>query len=302
MAFDPNAFAAGQSAASNEQPRRRKPGEFDPTTFIGDLAAAPQPPVRGEPTPEKIAQTGLMGTGSAALTAYGMSGPAITGRMAYDTLGRPILESSGRVFQDYVANPFRAGRDIAASKVAPGIIPAQVARGALPEIGQQLAGLVGQLPKGTDINASSFLNGLQPQDQARFVKEVNEKGLEQAFKSFSPPSYLDETGRAGLAAVQQSFPSGMTKLARGAGLLGRTAARFAGPAGLAMTAYDLYEMGKYAYDKYQQNKQMAPNQDPAVAMTFPEAQAAASYVDVKQSLRDEDLRQEAARRAMRGPQ
>jgi hypothetical protein len=226
-----------------------------------------------------------MGVVSAAATAYGLSGPVITPRMAYDSMGRPIMESAGRTFQQYVADPFRAGRDIAASKVAPGIIPAQVVRGAASDIKANIGNILGQLPRGTDINADQFLKGLQPDDQARFIKEVNEKGLEKAFKTYQPPAYLDDTGRAALKGVQESFPTGMQKLGRAAGLVGRTAARVAGPVGLAMTAYDLYELGKWGYDKYQRSQQPAA---PA-----PDQQMPPEYFSV-----DRQIREEAARRAL----
>ena len=284
MPFDPNAFAAGQSQPRREERRPRSDG-FNPTEFIGDLSAGPQPTAY-EPTAAGMAETAALGVGGAAATAYGLSGQAITPRMAYDTLGRPILQSAGQKFQQYVANPITAGRDIAASKMAPGMVPAQVVRGAVPEIRQQLDNILGRLPKGTDVNADQFLRGLSPQDQQRFVQQVQKDGLEKAFKNFQAPAYLDDAARSGLQGVQKAFPSGMAKLGTAAGLVGRTAARFAGPVGLGMAAYDVYQLGNWAYDQYQNRQQPQPT-------AAPQPQMPPEYFDV-----DRQIRQEAARRAL----
>jgi hypothetical protein len=290
MAFDPAAFAANQPQPEREKKAPRSTG-FDPTAFIGDLSAAPQLRTY-EPTAEGVAETAALGAGGAAATAYGFSGRAISPGMAYDAMGRPILQSAGQKFQQYVANPLTAGRDIAASKVAPGMVPAQVVRGALPEMAQQIDNILGQLPKGTDVNADQFLRGLSPQDQQRFVQQVETDGLERAFKNFKAPAYMDEAGQTALRGVQQAFPSGMSKLGTAAGLLGRTAARFAGPVGIGMAAYDLYELGQYGYDQYQRSKQAAP---PPTAPVAP----ATGAVDFET---DRRIREEAARRALQGQQ
>jgi hypothetical protein len=283
MAFDPTAFANNQPQPEREKKPSRGAAGFNPVEFIGDLSTAAQPKPY-EPTAEGLAETAAMGVGGAAATAYGFGGRALTPRMTYDALGRPILESAGRTFEQYVSEPFRAGR------LVPGAIPAQVMKGAAPDIKSNLNTIIGQLPKGTDINADQFLRGLGPDDQARLLREVKEKGLETAFKTFQAPSYLDESGRAALKSVQESFPSGMTKLGRAAGLVGRTAARVAGPVGIGMTAYDLYELGKYGYDQYQRSQQPQP----AAAPVAP-AQTGAIDFDTDRRIRDE-----AARRALQG--
>lgn len=288
MPFDPNAFSANQPQPEKEK-RPRSTG-FDPAAFIGDLSAAPQLQTY-EPTATGIAETAALGAGGAAATAYGFSGRAISPGMAYDALGRPILQSAGQKFQQYVANPLTAGRDIAVSKVAPGMVPAQVVRGAVPEMAQQIDNILGQLPKGTDVNADQFLRGLSPEDQQRFVRQVQTDGLEKAFKNFQAPAYMDEAGRTALKGVQQAFPSGMAKLGTAAGLVGRTAARFAGPVGLGMAAYDLYELGRYGYDQYQRSQQPQPAAAPVAPAT--------GAVDFET---DRRIREEAARRALQGQQ
>lgn len=273
MAFDPNSFSQGINPEPPPRERRRGDSTFDPTEFIGDLSTAPAPQTY-EPTAENLATTAALGAGGAAATAYGMSGPAVTPRMAYDVVGRPMLQSTGQQFQRYVADPFTAGRDIAASKVAPGVIPAQIARGAAPEMGAQLRAITGQLPRGADVAADQLLRGLQPQDVNRLYADIQSKGLDRAMREFQAPQYLDDAGRAALQQVQNSFPTGMQRLGRAAGMLGRTVGRVAGPVGIGMAAYDLYQLGNWAYDKYQ----------------------------AAQADRDQKIREEAARRALQGQQ
>jgi hypothetical protein len=291
MPFDPNKFAAGQSAVGQtEQDKSKKKSEFDPAAFAAGGAGGA---VYTPPTIEDLAITGTLGAGAAAATAYGFSGPAVTPRMAYQTVGEPMLRSAGQTVREYVANPLMGARDVAASQVAPGVIPGRVASSAMPDIMKQLDTVIGQVPRGTDVEADQFLRGLNPADQQRFVQSVNQDGLEKAFKNFKAPDYLDEAGQAALKKVQGSFPSGMAKLGRAAGLVGRTAARVAGPIGIAATAYDAYQIGRALSDQFR--NQQPPNQpfNPApISQPQPIQQ---QYINL-----DQQIREEAARRAL-GP-
>lgn len=267
MPFDPAAFGAGLS-----QPDRRREGAFNPTEFMGDLSGTIPRTHQREATAENIAGTAATGAVGAAATAYGFSGPAVGPRQAYQAVGQPLLESAGRLGREYIANPLRGATAAAATKVAPGAIPAQVARGAMPDIRANITSMLGQLPRGTDVAADQFLRGLQPQDVQRLDQDIRTKGLDRAFREFQAPQYLDDAGRQALQQVQGSFPTGMQRLGRAANLVGRTAARFAGPVGLAATAYDVYEMGSDLYDRYQRSQQNL----------------------------DQQIREEAARRALQG--
>lgn len=314
MPFDPNAFTEDVRRRREQQatiaPPSADQGSFNPSQYSGDTSGQPQQP---QATVGDLATSAGLFGGSAAATAYGlnmipgMKGPVATPGMVYNAVGQPILQSTGNLFREYVADPLRGARDVAASKVAPGVIPAQVVRGALPTISDELTKIVGQLPKGTDVNADQFLRGLTNEDKAKFVEQFNReaaksnpsKALETTFKSFQAPEYLDDAGKAALKSVQQGFPSGMSKLATAGKILGRTAARFAGPAGMALTAYDIYELGSEMYDRYKQNQPVAPVAPTTPAAPAPQmapvvpANTGADTFDM-----DRRIREEAYRRAL----
>jgi hypothetical protein len=301
MPFDPNAFSEDMRRRKEQQattvPSSNQPG-FNAEQYAGDTSGQPQ---QTQSTVGDLATTAGLFGGSAAATAFGYGGPAVTPSMAMNAVGRPLVQSGGQLFQQYLADPFRAGRDIAASKVAPGVIPAQVVRGAAPEIASRIDAIVSRLPKGSDVMARQFLGDLSPDDLTKFESRVNDPkiGLEKAFKSFEAPKYIHGEAAEGLKFMKDAFPSGMSKLKTGAAMLGRTAARFAGPAGLALTAYDLYDIGSEMYDRYKQNQPAAP-----VAPTTPAAPAPQMAPVVPSSTgadtfdMDRRIREEAYRRAI----
>lgn len=288
MPFDPNAFGAGTA-----QPDRRRPG-FDPDAFAGDLSAAAARPDT-TPTAEGVAGTAALGAGSAAATAYGFSGDAISPRMVADTTVRPLISGAGRMFQQYAADPFKAGRDIAASKVMPGMIPGQVAREAAPEMRQQMGKVLSSSPLTTSATTGSRYPGSVPDYRAiqrQVGPELGEAmtaayqrgGNQDVLRLMESDARFQRMAQQqpGIAQAMESYRgqvprTGMQQLGRAAGLVGRTAARFAGPVGLAMTAYDVYQLGDYLYDQYQQRQQ-------------------------RDQERDEAIRDQAAQRALRGPQ
>ena len=305
MPFDPNAFVANQPQPEKE--KRPQSTGFDPTAFIGDLSAAPQPQMT-EPTAAGMAETAALGLGGAAATAYGFSGDVLTPRMAYDAMGRPLVQGAGQTFQRYVANPFVAGRDIAASKVAPGIIPGQVARQAAPEIRQQ----VGKIATTSPLTTSPVTGSRYPESvpDYRAVQRMAGPELGQKMTDAyarggnraviemmeADPAARQLMQRPEFAQAMADYKgkvpqSGMQQLGRLAGLAGRTAARFAGPVGLGMAAYDLYELGRYGYDQYQRSQQA---QQPAAPVA-----PATGAIDFET---DRRIREEAARRALQGQQ
>lgn len=304
MAFDPAAFAANQPQPGREKKTPRSTG-FDPAAFIGDLSAAAQPPTY-EPTAAGVAETAALGVGGAAATAYGMSGDVITPRMAYDAMGRPLLQGAGEKFRQYVANPLTAGRDIAASKVMPGTIPAQVAKEAAPEIRQQ----VGKIATTSPLTTSPVTGSRYPEsvpdyrDLQRmagpelgqkmtdaYARGGNRAVIEMMDTDPAARKLMQQPGFAqAMADYKGKVPqSGMQQLGRLAGLAGRTAARFAGPVGVGMAAYDLYQLGQYGYDQYQRSQQAQPPAAPVAPAT--------GAVDFEI---DRKIREEAARRALQG--
>jgi len=305
MPFDPNAFISNQAQPEKKE-RRPVANGFDPAAFIGDISTVPQPTTY-EPSAEGMAQTAALGVGGAAATAYGMSGDVITPRMAYDAMGRPLVQGAGQKFQQYVANPFAAGRDIAASKVMPGTIPAQVARQAAPEIRQQ----VGKIASTSPLTTSPITGGRYPESVPdyrsvqrmagpelgqkmtdAYAKGGNRAVLEMLDADPAARSLMQRPEFAeAMAEYRGKVPqSGMQQLGRVAGLVGRTAARFAGPVGVGMAAYDLYQLGKYGYDQYQRSQQAQP---PAA----PVAPAQTGAVDFET---DRRIREAAAQRVLQG--
>lgn len=306
MAFDPNQYATGQVA----EPERRKKSEgFNPDEFAGTAALA-EPYAERPVTGQDVAQTAGQGVASAAATAYGLSGDVITPRMAYDAVGRPVMEATGSMFQRYVADPFRAGRDIAASKIAPGIIPGQVLREAAPGIAEQTGKIVSTSPLTTSPTTGSRYPASVPDYRAvqkMAGPEIGQK-MSEAYARGGNTAVLDMLDRDPAAkrllanpefaqAVQtyrQAVPTtGLQKLGRGLGLVGRTAGRLAGPIGLGMTAYDIYQMAPKMAEMYRTGVSGRQGQLGQTADEFGGAVPQQGYVDI-----DRQIREEAARKAL----
>lgn len=259
MAFDPDQFIAGSAAPVAEEPKKEnKPvSGFDPDAFVASgesIVPATAPGESFAPSTERgVVETG-MALAAPAITAYGMSGPAISPAAVYEKGVKPFTQAGAATIGRYIESPLKAGVDVSAMLLGSPVPPV----GTL-EMGKTLKNTyeagktvlnnineaVSYLPKGIEVEASTFLNDLSPEDKSKLLKDINSKGLDRAIKDFKAPAYLDEYSRAALKATQEAFPSGLTKLGRAMAPVARTAARVAGPAGLA---YDIYE----AYPYYQQ--------------------------------------------------
>jgi hypothetical protein len=192
--------------------------------------------------PEPSSETSAL-IGAPATTAFGFSGKAINPTAVYEQGIKPFVQAGTQTLGKYVQSPIKAGIDVTAMMMGSPVPPvgamsmydtmkktAEAGKTVFNNINQAIS----YLPKGIDVEAATFLNGLSPEDQGKLLKDINTKGLDKAFKEFKAPQYLDEAGRAALQATQSSFPSTMTKVGRAIAPLARTAARVAGPVGTAM--------------------------------------------------------------------
>lgn len=191
-----------------------------------------------EPTSETLALVGAPAT-----TAFGFGGNVINPTAVYQQGVKPFVQAGTQTLGKYIQSPVKAGIDVTAMMLGSPVPPvgamsmydtmrktAEAGKTVFNNINQALS----YLPKGIDVEAATFLNGLSPEDQGRLLKDINTKGLDKAFKEFSAPEYLDKTGREALKATQSGFPSTMTKVGRAIAPVARTAARVAGPVGTAM--------------------------------------------------------------------
>ena len=227
-----------------------------PSQEIGLASQEPTSPV----------ETAAKGVASAAATAYGLSGDVMTPRMAYDTLGRPVVQAAGETFQKYVADPFRAGRDIAATKAGSPLPAVNILREAAPGIAEQ----VGKVSSTAPLTTSAVTGAQYPASvpdyravQKMAGPEIGQK-MTEAYARGGNSAVLEmlDTDKAAqqmmrdprfaeaVGAYRGQVPSGMGQFGRMAGLAGRTLGRVAGPVGLGLTAYDLYNLAPKMAEMY----------------------------------------------------
>jgi hypothetical protein len=209
--------------------------------------------------PPSLAGTLAQGAGSAAATAYGLSGDVVTPKMAYDTLGRPVVQAVGETFQKYVADPFKGGRGVPMPAV-------DVMRQAAPGVAEQ----VGKVSSTAPLTTSAVTGAQYPASvpDYRAVQkiagpEIGQK-MTEAYARGGNSAVLEmlDTDRdakqlmkdpkfaEAVKAYRGQVPSGMGQFGRMAGLAGRTLGRVAGPVGLGLTAYDLYNMAPKMAEMY----------------------------------------------------
>lgn len=237
------------SGASSADIDRFLSGSTTTTTAGTDsfLSGTSETPELPPPTAGEIAGKGAI---SAATTAYGMSGPAITPKQAYDVFGRPVVEAAGKTYEKYVKGGlFKGGRpplptlDIA-KEAAPGIVSAAQK---ITSVGPGVGTAYEYYPIRDymrQIDPDLYNNKLKPafdRAGAQGVKDLLESDDKTIRRLMRDPKFAELAG-----AFTGKVPSGMSQLGRGLGALGRTAARVAGPVGLVSTAYDIYQAAPYA--------------------------------------------------------
>lgn len=256
MAFDPKEFLRepGSAAAPDKQPE--KSAGFDIDQF---LATTPDVPIP-ETTGPNMIETAVKGAAGTALTAYGYGGDYLGPRDVYRTVGQPLLEAAGSTFEKYINQPFQTGRG---SRGPIGLPTVDIAREAAPAINQQVGKVVSTSPLTTspvtgasypasvpDYRAVQKMAGPEIGEKmsAAYARGGNTAVLEMLDKDAAARQLMNNPDFAkAVQAYREAVPTtGMQKLGRGLGLLGRTAARVAGPVGLGMTAYDIYTAAPYA--------------------------------------------------------
>ena len=262
-----------------------------PSQEIGLASQEPTSPV----------ETAAKGAASAAATAYGMSGDVITPRMAYDTLGRPVVQAAGETFQKYVADPFKGGRGLPMPAV-------DVMRQAAPGVAEQ----VGKVSTTAPLTTSAVTGAQYPASvpDYRAVQkiagpEIGQK-MTEAYARGGNSAVLEmlDTDRdakqlmkdpkfaEAVKAYRGQVPSGMGQFGRMAGLAGRTLGRVAGPVGLGLTAYDLYNMAPKMAEMYRTGVQGSGGQlgQTGDEFGFSSGPVDPGYID--------DIRRRAAERAL----
>ena len=219
--------------------------------------------------PAQSPPASALGIAAPAVTAAGFAQP--TGlRELGQTVGQatqPLRQAVTSIPATYAASPGKAVVDVGAAALGlpPPYASIQAGRGAMDVFraaGQSMTNLnqaLSSLPAGTENQAAKFVNELRPQDVQSLMAKINSEGLEKALKTAVVPNYVSDQARAGLAATQAAFPSGMQKLGQIAGPLMRGAARVAGPAGLAYDVYEAYPYFRQA--EIGQNRQTGDTQN-----------------------------------------
>lgn len=198
----------------------------------------------------------LAGIAAPAVTAAAYAQPTGLSQLGQDVVqaARPLTQSLQALPATYAAAPGKAVVDVGAAALGlpPPYASVQAARGvgnmftAAGQTVQNLGDILSRLPAGTDTQAAKFINELRPAEIQKLSQAINTQGLERAIKTFELPTYVSADARAGLAATQGAFPTGMQKLGAVAGPLARGAARVAGPVGLAYDVYEAYPYLKQA--------------------------------------------------------
>lgn len=247
MAFDPDAYIQGSQVgnAVSTSTAETTPIDFDPDAYITGTQDG-----LADVQPVDVPAAAALGLGSAAAMAYGRSGDVITPRMAYDVMGRPVVQAVSETAEKYLRNPLRGGRPIPMPTV-------DVLRQAAPGMAEQ----VSKIASSSELVRSPITGRPYPasvpdyrQVQRLVGPEVGQR-MTQMSAQGGNAAVLDmlQKDRAAQQALQDPraaqaledyrsrVPSGMGKLGRLGGLAARTAARVAGPVGLGVSAYDLYQ-------------------------------------------------------------
>lgn len=238
--------------------------------------------------PPSLAGTLAQGAGSVAATAYGLSGDVITPKMAYDTLGRPVVQAVGETFQKYVADPFKGGRGVPMPAV-------DVMRQAAPGVAEQ----VGKVSSTAPLTTSAVTGAQYPASvpdyravQKMAGPEIGQK-MTEAYARGGNSAVLEmlDTDRdakqlmkdpkfaQAVNAYRGQVPTGMSQLGRMAGLAGRTLGRVAGPVGLGLTAYDLYNLAPKMAEMYRTGVQGRGGQLGQTGDEFMSGPAEPGYID-----------------------
>ena len=230
MAFDPKEFLAESSTPAAES-------KFDPNEFVGSTEqpeeTIPQP---GTPAPQ-----------------FAVPGPTGINPGEVVTAVKPLGEAAMNIGRGYVRHPLEAIADVAAMHM--GMPPPIASLKGLQGVGQMYQGV-----KDTLNNTNFKLGALQdagPEIRQAFdnvvgklpanIKDDIAKYGADALKSAQLPEHLlnDATFMSSWNALKGQVPTTMQKIGAIAGPVARGISKVAGPAGLALNAYDA---AQYAQD------------------------------------------------------
>lgn len=318
MQFDPDEFLIDETL---QVPTNEMPTAVQPETAVTGPVAPVAPSVPSdeyitpyserELTEDEINTLLAQGAASGAATAYGFSNDYITPKRAADITVKPLMRGAGKVFQEYISKPFTAGRAV------PGVAAAKTISEAIPAMQQEMDKLAStstpvynekagkDLPKSIDPykELRNKMPGGQNNNLRQAMTDAYAKGgnaavsrlfeTDKRFKFALDPTKQKtpkDISRASerielLKKYNEAFPqTPWQRLQRGIGLTARTAGRIAGPVGIGMTAYDLYNHGPQVYEYL---KTQLTGKSPETQYT------PGTYAEIEQQVREE-----AARRAL----
>lgn len=240
------------------------PGSLVPEDDLpGDLTAAPvqEGAVAPDDMPammSAVAPTGgdvLQTAVQTALPAAYTQGATGVGQLAKD-VGKAVSPVASNIIKNavtsYAKNPIGAVADVAL--MGAGLPPAygpvkgiqggydavQSAKQVFTNVSQALS----KYPPETAEQAMKWINRLTPEDADKFAKLAEKDGIDKALKNFKAPEYFSEKANAALKATKDAVPSNFSKLGQLVGPVARAVGKVAGPAGLAMNAYDAGQMAR----------------------------------------------------------
>jgi hypothetical protein len=165
----------------------------------------------------------------------------------------PVVSNAVKnTIASYAKNPIGAVADVAL--MGAGLPPAygpvkgleggydaiQSAKQVFTNVSQSLS----KYPPETVEKAMKWINVLTPEDADKFAKLAEKDGIDKALKNFKAPEYFGEKATAALKATKDAVPSNFSKLGQVFGPVARAVGKVAGPAGIAMNAYDAGQMAR----------------------------------------------------------
>jgi hypothetical protein len=206
-----------------------------------------------EPTGDNLAQTAVQ----TALPAMYTPGATGLGELAKDVTKAvaPVAANAAKgAIAGYAKNPLGAVTD--AVLLHGGMPPVygtykSIQGGwnaiqAAKQVATNLGEMFSQYAPGSVDQAVKWVNALKPEDTIKFYEAAQKDGLDKTLKNFKAPDYLSKEAATALNATKDAIPSTFSKIGRVVGPIARTLGKVAGPAGLAMNAYDAAEFAREA--------------------------------------------------------
>ena len=236
--FDPDSFLSGsptQTEVKQESDQTSNATGFDPDAFLGGGKNKSQPT---QAKPETIVAPQFAVTGATGLP-----------ELAKD-IGQGVVKPALQGLGTYAKNPLNILADVGMAHL--GVPPLAAAKQmyetykGVKNIAGNLNEILSKLPAEAVSGAESFVKDLKPADVNKLHESIMSKGLDKAIKEFEAPSYLSKEAAEGFGILKGAIPTMGQKIMGVAGPILRGAGKIAGPAGLAMNAYDAAEFARQA--------------------------------------------------------